>query len=155
MFIIRLVQALRAHKVNFAIAGGHAVALHGAVRGTFDIDLVLAHTEKNFIAAEKALSNLGLSSRLPVNALEVFKFRKEYLENRNLIAWSFVNNNNPIELVDILLGCDMNDVKKAEVLISGNRVPLVALDDLIKMKKQAGRPQDLEDIRALRALAKK
>lgn len=155
MFIIRLVNALRAHKVNFAIAGGHAVALHGAVRGTFDIDLVLAHTEKNFIAAEKALMSLGLSSRLPVDAVEVFKFRKEYLENRNLIAWSFVNNNNPIELVDLLLECDMNDVEKTLVLISGVQVPLVALEDLIKMKKKAGRPQDLADIAALKSLKKK
>ena len=45
MFLIRLVRALDKHKVDYAIVGGYAVALHGAIRGTVDVDLVLGFSE--------------------------------------------------------------------------------------------------------------
>lgn len=60
MFLKRVVQALEKHKVHYAIVGGYAVALHGAVRGTIDIDLVISLNEKSFILAEAALLSIRL-----------------------------------------------------------------------------------------------
>jgi len=95
MFLFRVCDALSAAGVPFAIAGGYAVALHGAVRGTVDVDLVIRLDESSFTRAEQALMTLGLQPRLPVTAAEVFRFREEYIRNRNLLAWSFVNPSNP------------------------------------------------------------
>ena len=91
-FLVRLVRAFTQARVQFAVVGGYAVALHGAVRGTFDVDVILALNEANFAAAEAALKKIGLSSRVPVTAHEILSFREEYIARRNLIAWSFVNS---------------------------------------------------------------
>ncbi|TDJ35665.1 MAG: hypothetical protein E2O56_00795, partial [Gammaproteobacteria bacterium] len=90
-FLSRLCQGLDRAGLRYAIVGGHAVALHGAVRGTVDIDIALLWNLKTLRGAEQALTELGLVSRLPISAGDVFRFRDEYIENRNLIAWNFHN----------------------------------------------------------------
>ncbi len=152
MFVDRVVTSLRQARVRFAIAGGHAVALHGAVRGTLDLDLVLALSRGNFTAAEAALNGIGLESRLPLKAEEVFDFREEYIRNRNLIAWSFVNPADPTEIVDIILTEDLDSMQVDMVPLGRLRLPVVAVADLIRMKEKSGRPQDLEDVKALRSI---
>lgn len=152
MFLYRLNQTLIKHGVKYAVAGGCAVALHGAVRGTVDVDLVLAVSEDNFSAAEKALETLGLRPRLPVTAADVFQFRDEYIHNRNMIAWSFVNHQNPAEIVDVIITHDLKTMKTKRISSGGQDLPVLAIDDLIRMKRASGRPQDLEDIKALEQL---
>lgn len=152
MFLYRVVEALRAAKVPFAIAGGYAVALHGAVRGTVDLDIVLKMTKKHCLAAEAALKDLGLAPRLPVSAVEVFDFREEYIKKRNLVAWSFSNPTNPTQIVDIIITHDLGNLRTTNIQSGGRTLPVLALADLIAMKKASGRPQDLEDIRALKEL---
>jgi len=152
MFLLRVAEALGKARVRYAVVGGYAVALHGAVRGTMDIDIVLRLDEKQFISAERALTSIGLVPRLPVTAAEVFRFREEYIRNRNLTAWSFVNPGVPSELVDIVLTHDLTNLETKTFRIQGRQVRVVGLDDLIAMKVASGRPQDREDIRALKAL---
>jgi hypothetical protein len=152
MFIYRIAKALQEYKVKYAIAGGYAVALHGAVRGTVDVDLVLVFSEENFLAAEKAFQSLGLQPQLPVTGADVFKFRREYIDNRNMIAWSFVNHKNPAELVDIIITHDLKTMHTTKILSGGHALPVISMGDLIAMKRAAGRPQDVEDIGALERL---
>ena len=89
MFIKQVITAFKKFQVKYAVVGGYAVALHGAIRGTVDIDFVIQLDRSQFEAAEKALLSIGLQPRLPVTATDVFDFREEYIRNRNLIAWSF------------------------------------------------------------------
>jgi hypothetical protein len=153
MFLLRVTQALENAKVSYALVGGFAVALHGAVRGTLDVDLILRFSEKQFVAAERALVSLGLQPRLPVTAAEVFRFRDEYVRNRNLHAWTFVNPDRPSEIVDVILTQNLADVKIRRLKVQGRTVRVISAADLIRMKEQSGRPQDLEDAKALRGLA--
>ncbi len=152
MFIQNVIRALEKHKVSYALVGGYAVALHGAVRGTVNIDIVITLRKKLFEAAETAFKELGLQSRLPVTATEVYQFREEYIKNRNLIAWSFVNPDNPLEIVDIIITEDLNNISTVNKRAYGMNIKVVAIPDLITIKKKAGRPQDLEDIKALKKL---
>ncbi|MCI0409391.1 MAG: hypothetical protein L0191_12675, partial [Acidobacteria bacterium] len=91
MLLLRVIRALNEARVPYAVVGGYAVALHGAVRGTVDVDLVIRFKAVDFQRTERALVSLGLQSRLPITAAEVFQFREEYLQNRNLRAWTFIN----------------------------------------------------------------
>ena len=151
-FLEKICTALREAGVRYAIAGGYAVALHGVVRGTIDVDLVLRWTEQTLIRAEAALNGIGLVSRLPVSAREVFAFRDEYVKNRNLIAWNFYNPDDPLEQVDIIITCDLTGKRTRRVQLPSGPVQVLSVRDLIDMKRTSGRPQDVEDIRALERL---
>jgi len=152
MFLFRVCDVLSAAGLRFAIAGGYAVALHGAVRGTIDVDLVIHLREEDFSRTEQALLSLGLRPRLPVTAAEVFRFRDEYIRKRNLLAWSFSNPANPAEIVDILIAEDLARHRITKVKLQGRELPLLSRKDLIEMKTRSGRPQDLEDVAALKRL---
>ncbi len=152
MFIRRVIEALRNHEVDYAIVGGYAVALHGAVRGTVDVDLVIQVNQKVYQQTEKAMKCIGLEPRLPVTAADVFNFREEYINNRNMIAWSFVNPQNLAEMVDIILTENLSDLQVVTKQAFGIDVQVLAFEDLIVMKQKSGRPQDLEDIKALERL---
>jgi hypothetical protein len=154
MFIYKLTQAFDKKNVDYAIVGGFAVALHGAVRGTLDIDLIIKLTKSSFLKAEEVLESLGLVPRLPVKADQVFDYREEYIKNKNLIAWSFCNPKNSSEVVDIIITHDLSKIKTTSIKSAGHTLTLLSIDELIKMKKTSGRPQDLEDIKALQELRK-
>ncbi len=128
------------------------MALHGAVRGTVDLDFVIQLNEKAFKSTEQALLNIGLKSCLPVNAENIFHFREEYIKNRNLIAWSFSNPDNPIEVVGIIIIEDVKKMKITNKKVLGTNVHLASITDLISMKKKSNRPQDIEDVKALEKL---
>ncbi|HEY6552057.1 MAG TPA: hypothetical protein VI669_01805 [Vicinamibacteria bacterium] len=152
MFLYALVEALQSAKVPFAIVGGYAVALHGAVRGTVDIDIILRFAKRHFEAAEGALKKLGLSPRLPVSAGEVYDFREEFIQNRNLTAWSFCNPRDPTQIVDIIITHDLAKMRTKNIRAAGRTLPVLSVADLIAMKKASARPQDLADVRALEEL---
>jgi len=149
MFIKQVITAFQKFQVKYAVVGGVAVALHGAIRGTVDIDFVIQLDRSQFEAAEKALLSIGLQARLPVTATDVFDFRDEYIRNKNLVAWSFYHPSNPLEIVDILITQDLKTVKTVDKKVDRMTVKVISILDLIAMKKQAGRPQDIEDIKAL------
>ena len=152
MFIVRVVEAFDRSRVPYAIVGGYAVALHGAVRGTVDLDLVIRLKAADFRKTEILLLGLGLRPRLPVTASEVFQFRDEYIRNRNMRAWTFVNPERPSEVVDVILTEDLSRMKIVKVEVQGQVLRLASIADLIRMKQGTGRPQDEEDVKALRRL---
>ena len=149
MFVLEVAQALKEAHVDYAIAGGYAVALHGAVRGTLELDLILRLERENFLAGAAALGRLHLEPRLPATAEEVFSFRKEYLKNRGLRQWDLIHPEDPTKRVDIVLTEDLADLKVDTIEVDGVTLPIVGRRDLIAMKKESGRPQDIEDVRAL------
>jgi hypothetical protein len=151
-FLSRVGKALEAAGVRYALVGGYAVALHGAVRGTVDIDFVLRWSLRDLEAAEAALGKLGLVSRLPVTAGDVFRFRDEYVRNRNLIAWDFYNPQDSSERVDIVISEDLKGKRRIRIETLAGAVQVLSRKDLIAMKKASGRPQDLADVEALEKL---
>lgn len=148
----RICTALRVAGVRYALVGGHAVALHGAVRGTVDIDVAVSWSRKSLRATEKALNDAGLVSRLPITADDVFDFRKEYVEKRNLVAWSFYNPDDLSEQVDVIITYDLKGKRTRKIQLTSGPISVLALRDLIEMKRESGRPQDIEDVRALERL---
>ena len=151
MFLFELIDAFSVAKVKFALVGGYALALHGVVRATMDVDFVLRLTQEDFELAERTLNKIGLQSRIPIRAQDIIKMRKEYIEERNLIAWSFVDYKNPAKQVDILITRDVSDMEIERISVSGRKIPVASLKELLKMKEEAGRPQDLIDIQNIKA----
>lgn len=152
-FLHRVCQALADRGVRYALVGGHAVALHGAVRGTVDVDIALAWSRSALEAAERALADIGLVSRLPISADDVFRFRDEYIANRNMIGWNFYNPQDLSEQVDIVITYDLKGKKVDAIKTANGSVRILAREPLIRMKRASGRPQDLEDAAALEKLS--
>ena len=150
MFLYQLIDSFEAHKVDYTIVGGYALALHGIVRATMDVDFVLSMRQSDYERAELALKKIGLQSRLPIRAQDVFKMRKEFIEKRNLIAWSFVDYSNPSRQVDILITKDLRKLEVQKILVGGRKVSVVSLKELLKMKIESGRPQDLVDVQSIK-----
>ena len=154
MFIHDVCIALDKAKIPYAVVGGYAVALHGALRGTVDIDIAINWTLKNLENVEKAFKKMGLVSLLPIDSNSLFYFRDEYIQNRNLIAWNFYNPENPINQVDIIINYDLKNASTKTIMTSSGKVRVLSRNDLIAMKKASGRPQDLEDVKALESVKK-
>lgn len=131
------------------IVGGYAVNFHGYSRNTVDIDLVIKFSLSNLKKMETLLKRMGLISRLPIDAVSVFKFRDEYIKNRNLLAWNFFNEQNPTDQVDILITHDVSDFKSEKFRVGDLEIKVISKEDLIKMKKKSGRKKDLLDIKEL------
>jgi hypothetical protein len=148
-FLEKVCNCLESNGIVYALVGGYAVALHGAPRGTIDLDFIISFEEKTFILVEESLKKIGLVPRLPVTAKEIFQFRKEYIEQRNLIAWSFYDPKNPINIVDIIITENLDDCSVVTKKLARSSIKVIAKKDLIKMKKKSGRPQDLVDVEAL------
>ena len=152
MFIHRVCAALEREEIPYAIVGGYAVALHGAVRGTIDLDIVIHWSLKNLQNVESVLKKLGLVSLHPITADSVFRFREEYIQNRNLIAWNFYDPSNQAFQIDIVINYDLAQGRVKTMRTPSGPIKILARDDLIKMKKASGRPQDLIDVDALESL---
>lgn len=151
-FLQRVCTALRSAGVNYAIVGGHAVALHGAVRGTVDVDVIVSWSKSALRKTEAALNEINLVSRLPISADDVYEFRDEYINNRNMIAWNFYNPNDLSEQLDLIIATDLKGKKTKRIKLRGGDIRILSKRDLITMKRSSGRPQDIEDIKALERL---
>jgi hypothetical protein len=152
LFINKVCLALDQAGVRYAIVGGYAVALHGAVRGTMDVDIVINWDLNSLQKSTRALNDIHLVSRLPVSAEDVFQFRDEYIQNRNLIAWNFHNPDDLSQQVDIIIAFDLKGKGRKKLNTRSGALHLLNLADLISMKRESGRPQDLEDVKALESL---
>ena len=151
-FLERVCRAFDDAGVDYAIVGGQAVALHGVVRGTVDVDVALRWAPEVVAAAEGALLKLGLVSRLPVTAADVCAHRDRYVRERNLTAWSFHNPQAPLEQVDVIVPYDLAGKPVSRIAVGDGSVTVLSAAALIAMKCASGRPQDLEDARALEKL---
>lgn len=153
MFIQRICLALDKANVPYAIVGGYAVALHGVIRGTVDVDIAIEWSLTNLQNTENAFKGMGLVSLIPITAEMVFHFRDEYVQNRNLIAWNFYDPSNPLNQVDIVINYDLKGAQYTKkIQTSLGTISILSLGELIKMKEASGRSQDLEDVKALKSL---
>lgn len=150
MLLYEIVDALEQRKVKYSLVGGYALALHGIVRATMDVDLVLNLNLLDFERAEAALHSIRLQSRLPLRAQDVIKMRKEYIEKRNLIAWSFVDYDNPSRQVDILITENLKNLQVQKISVAGRKIPVVSLKQLLQLKSKSARPKDLLDIELIK-----
>jgi hypothetical protein len=160
MYYFEILEALYKKRVEYLIAGGLAVNLYGVPRVTQDIDLIISTTKTNITNLLSVLKKLGYQPRLPVNPKDLMDPEKvkDWVENRNLKAFSFYHKKDYYKIVDILLVHPLDFEKsfgnKTIKKLDQIEIYLVSLNDLIKMKKAGGRLQDQSDIKMLKKVKK-
>ena len=158
VFFESLFRRLQERKVDYLVVGGVAVVLHGAVRMTADLDLMVALNEKNLLDFVAVMKEAGFRPRVPVPA-EAFasaENRRGWLSENGMQVFSFYHPEEMISLVDVFVHEPLpyDELRKAAAVkhVDDVAIPVASKVDLIRLKKIAGRPQDIEDIKALEAL---
>ncbi|MBI4412057.1 MAG: nucleotidyltransferase [Deltaproteobacteria bacterium] len=144
MDIESLLKLLKENDVDFVVIGASAFPTHGYARATVDIDLFIRKTVENAQKTLSALKKFGYD----VTDLTA----DDLLKNKVLIRQYVVET----DIHPFVTGITFDDVwaHKVKDKIGDVEVYIASLDDLIKMKKAAGRDKDLEDLKILEKLKK-
>ena len=150
--LARLVRALADAHVEFVIVGGLAANAHGSARVTTDVDVVYARSPANLTRIIKALQPLkpylrGAPAGLP------FEWTTATLKAG--LNFTLITSAGPIDLLgEIVGGGSYDNVISHSVIVRafGIDVAIIDLPWLIKVKRAAGRPKDLEAIAELEAI---
>ncbi len=156
LFYGDILTALAEAGVGHVVVGGVAVNLQGVPRFTSDLDLAVAIDGTSLVTAAAVLERLGLRCRLPVTPGDLARpdVVRGWIEERNLVALTFVDPAEPLREVDLVIALP---VPYEEVERSADRVragtlelKVASIDVLIQMKSGTGRAQDASDVDALR-----
>jgi predicted nucleotidyltransferase len=146
-----ILEVLSREEVDFIIVGGIAVQAHGYLRGTGDLDLIPRPTTLNLSRLAEALAELEAEvwrATRPVNVTDPHLLRRAPMI-------PLVTRYGRLDLLNIELtqgapsSYDDLAARALVVEIEGQELAVAGLDDLIRMKRAAGREQDLLDIAAL------
>lgn len=146
-------KKLNRHNVKYVVAGGIAAVLHGVVRFTSDLDIIIDMTAENIDRFFSALQGLGYTPKIPVtkNDFKDRDKRQEWIKKKHMKVFSFVNLKDPLKVVDVFVDDKMNYDEMGRVYVrpKGLNIPIVSIKDLKKLKRKAARPEDFADINAL------
>jgi len=153
-------SSLNREGVRFLVVGGLAVNAHGYGRTTFDIDLVIDFDPDNVTALFHALAQLGFRPLVPVNEVDFGDplVRRRLNREKGMVVLPFHSDEHRETPLDVFAQMPFDfDEERGKAMIEelgpGIRVPIVALETLLKMKKRVGRPKDLDDVENLSRLA--
>jgi hypothetical protein len=144
----RILRALAEHEVQYVLIGGLAVQTHGHVRTTNDADLIPAPDRANLERLAAALREL--EARVLNADHESTPIDADMLPRATI--WQFATRDGGIDVMHEVPGggpYEELSQRALRVQLGDIEVPVVDLDDLIRMKLARGRPIDLADVAAL------
>jgi predicted nucleotidyltransferase len=151
---LKLLETLADTGLEFVIVGGVAARLHGSERLTHDVDVVPALDAQRWSNAVDALWKGGARPRIPEPLERVRDVAQveRWIHEKGMVALSFRSADGFFE-VDLLVGearrFEELRARAIDVAVGGRTYYVAHIDDLIAMKRAAGRPQDLLDVEAL------
>lgn len=135
------IACLNDRGVDFVLVGGYALAIHGVVRATGDIDFLYRRTK-------------AMVRRL-CSAMEDFGAPADVIDEDALMMPAMVTQfGMPPQRIDLLSAIDGVSFEKVwagatTVTIRGQTIRVIGLAELRTNKASTGRPKDAEDVRRL------
>lgn len=140
--VVRVCGLLNRHRARYLVAGGIAANLHGSVRATRDVDLLIPRDVANAERVLAALSELtwGIARELDAAAVAAAPF-------------TIVGDDPRVDLLTVAGRLSFDAAWPGRVVrrVEGVRIPHLGLEDLIRSKR-TGRASDEADIEVLRGL---
>ena len=150
-----ILRALADTGVQFVLVGGFAVQLHGFVRATLDLDLVLAMDDANLTKFIDVAKQFKLAPIIPVsidslkNAKQIDQWHKE----KGMLAFALREPQVSGSVIDVLVRPEVTfdalQLDATTVDLFGRSVKIASIEHLLLMKRIANRPKDRIDIEAL------
>jgi hypothetical protein len=133
-------RSFQRHDVKYVVIGGIAAILHGVPRATFDLDLLIDATPENAQRLLDALLDAGLGTATLTSAPDVLANEITIFKDRVRVD---VQTSTP--------GLRFADAwsRRKTVTFQGQEFFILSKEDLVRSKRAAGRPVDLEDVRLL------
>lgn len=148
---------LSKHSVRFVLIGAVAARLHGFPRTTADADITPARDDENLKCLAAALHELearvfteSIPEGLPYDFTAAALARVE--------MWNLVTNAGRLDIAFVPAGTEgYADLAKTAVKfeVYGNELLAASLEDIIRSKEAADRPQDRQDVVILREMLRK
>lgn len=140
-----LIRLLKEHKFDFVIIGATAMPVYGYTRATLDIDI--------FIRPERS------NAQRTLDALKKFGYDMTEISVDDLLSKKLLIRQYGVEtdIHPFVKGTTFDKIWNNKVKAAFGNTPayFASLDDLIEMKKVAGRPQDVQDLKYLKNLKEK
>ena len=141
--LVGLCRSLNAAGVRYLLIGGFAVILHGAVRATKDIDLLVDASEINVRAIKRALASLPDNAAADLADTDVAEYRVVRIADEIVV-----------DLLASACGIDYDEAIRAGIehmTVQGVEIPVAARDVLIRTKATV-RDSDRADVAFLRRI---
>jgi hypothetical protein len=152
-----ILRDFQKHKVKYVLVGGIAFNLLGGMRNTADLDILVEMTDVNLAKIVKILSKRGYSVKQPVDPMGIAdkETRRIWIKDKHMKAFNFYKEE-VLKEVDLIIESPVSfetAKKNASIVrIGAMRLPVISIDDLIKMKKKAARDIDLIDVEDLKSI---
>jgi len=144
MKIEKLLSLLKDNKVEFVLIGAVTFPVYGYSRSTLDTDIFIRPTIKNARNTLISLEKFGydVSSLTPESLLKKKTLIRQYIVETDIHPF--------------VKGISFEEAwkNKVENFFGKQKVYFASLEDIIKMKKAAGRVKDREDLKVLKRLLK-
>jgi predicted nucleotidyltransferase len=154
-----ITKEFQRQKVKYVIVGGIAVNLHGFLRSTADMDILVEMSSGNLKKIVNILKKQEYRVKQPVDPMGLAdkKIREEWIRQKHMKAFNFYKENE-LKEVDIILESSVS-FKKAKKSAFGIKIddtvfPVISIDNLILMKRAAARDVDKMDIKQLTKIKK-
>ncbi len=148
----RLLEALNRGRIEFIVIGGFAATAHGSAHVTVDLDIVYRRTSENIDRLAEALKPFNPYLRGAPPGLP-FRFDVETI--RRGLNFTLVTTAGDLDVIGEATGGGTYDALLPHTQVQrifAMECRFVDLETLIRLKRAAGRPKDLERIAELEAL---
>ncbi len=137
--VLNIIESFNKHEVDYVIIGGYAVIMHGFLRATEDIDIMLLMSNENITRFQKALYDVYAEK-------EIDELSFDELEKYPVIRYGTPDN----FYIDIISGLgtkfSYEDIEIEKKVVDKVEVKFASVKSLIEMKKNTYREKDKIDL---------
>lgn len=159
-FLKNILIALAEKKIKFIIFGGVAIVLHGVERMTLDLDISIKRTKENILKFLDVMKQFNLTPRAPIpeETLLDSELLNYIIKEKNAIAFTFLDKENPYKQVDVLIHPDLSYEKWLDktdcIELFGHNICILSAKGIIELKQKLKKPRD-KDLMDIKELKKK
>jgi len=149
---LEILKVLAKHQVRFVIIGGIAGRLWGSTTVTNDLDICYARDAKNLDALAAALKELKVKLRGADRDLPFIADARSLKMGDSFTFTTIAGNFDCLGTPAGSGGFDALARTATPMEVGGLKAPVASLEDLIQMKRAAGRAKDLIEVEILAAV---